>query len=72
MPVARSRTLEWRRSLEELCQKGGALEVAISRDGDRGHDLVWRLRILAVRDDGIVVENPGAFGRSLPLHAGTR
>ena len=72
MPVARSRTLEWRRSLEELCQKGGALEVAIARDGDRGHDLVWRLRILAVRDDGIVVENPGAFGRSLPLHAGTR
>ena len=72
MPAARSRTNEWRRSLEELCQKGGALEVAIARDDARGHDLVWRLRILDVRDTGIVVENPGALGRTLPLHAGTR
>jgi len=72
MPASRSRTLEWRRSLEELCQKGGSLEVAITRDDGRGHDLVWRLRILDVRDDGIVVENPGALGRALPLHAGTR
>ena len=72
MPASRSRTLEWRRSLEELCQKGGSLEVAITRDDGRGHDLVWRLRILDVRDDGIVVENPGALGRALPLHVGTR
>lgn len=72
MPASRSRTLEWRRSLEELCQKGGSLEVAITRDDGRGHDLVWRLRILAVRDDGIVVESPGALGRALPLHVGTR
>lgn len=72
MPASRSRTLEWRRSLEELCHKGGSLEVAITRDDGRGHDLVWRLRILDVRDDGIVVENPGALGRALPLHVGTR
>lgn len=72
MPASRSRTLEWRRSLEELGQKGGSLEVAITRDDGRGHDLVWRLRILDVRDDGIVVENPGALGRALPLHVGTR
>jgi hypothetical protein len=72
MPAARSRTNEWRKSLEELCQKGGALEVAVARDDARGHDLVWRLRIIAVRDDGITVENPGAFGRTLHLHAGTR
>ena len=72
MPAARSRTNEWRRSLEELCQKGGALEVAIARDDARGHDLVWRLRILEVKDAGIVVENPGAFGRTLALHVGTR
>lgn len=72
MPAARSRTNEWRRSLEDLCQKGGSLEVAIARDDARGHDLVWRLRILEVRDTGIVVENPGAFGRTLPLHIGTR
>jgi hypothetical protein len=72
MPAARSRTNEWRRSLEELCHKGGALEVAIARDDARGHDLVWRLRILEVKDTGIVVENPGAFGRTLALHVGTR
>lgn len=72
MPAARSRTNEWRRSLEELCQKGGALEVAVARDGAGGHDLVWRLRIIDVRDAGIVVENPGAFGRTVALHAGTR
>ena len=72
MPAARSRTNEWRKSLEELRDKGGAREVAIVRDDARGHDLVWRLRILDVRDTGIVVENPGALGRTLPLHAGTR
>ena len=72
MPAARSRTTEWRRSLEELCQKGGALEVAVSREEARGHDLIWRLRILEVTDAGIVVENPGAFGRTLALHVGTK
>ncbi len=72
MPAARSRTNEWRRSLEELAQKGGALEIAIARDGAGGTDLVWRLRILEVTDAGIVVENPGAFGRAMPLHTGTR
>lgn len=72
MPAARSRTNEWRKSLEELCAKGGALEVAVARDGAGGHDLVWRLRILDVGDAGIVVENPGAFGRTVPLHSGTR
>jgi hypothetical protein len=72
MPASRSRTQEWRRSLEELRDKGGSLEVAVARDDARGHDLVWRLRIIDVRDDGIVVENPGALGRALPLHVGTR
>lgn len=72
MPASRSRTQEWRRSLEDLRDKGGSLEVAVARDDARGHDLVWRLRIIDVRDDGIVVENPGALGRALPLHSGTR
>ncbi|MFM1936076.1 MAG: hypothetical protein RI990_1035, partial [Planctomycetota bacterium] len=72
MPASRSRTQEWRRSLEELRDKGGSLEVAVARDDARGHDLVWRLRIIDVRDDGIVVENPGALGRAMPLHSGTR
>lgn len=72
MPASRSRTHEWRRSLDELLHKGGALEVAVAREDARGHDLVWRLRLLEVSERGIVVENPGAFGRSMPLHDGTR
>ena len=72
MPASRSRTHEWRRSLDELLHKGGALEVAVAREDARGHDLVWRLRLLEVSEHGIVVENPGAFGRSMPLHDGTR
>jgi hypothetical protein len=72
MPASRSRTTEWRRSLEELCAKGGSLEVAVARGpATPGADLVWRLRILAVADDGITVENPGALGRTLPLRVDT-
>jgi len=72
MPASRSRTVEWRRSLEELCGKGGSLEVALVRgQGTEGGDLVWRLRILTVADDGITVESPGALGKTLPLRVGT-
>lgn len=72
MPASRSRTVEWRRSLEELCDKGGSLEIAVARpEGSEDPRLLWRLRILAVTDDGIVVETPGAFGRTVELHIGT-
>lgn len=72
MPASRSRTLEWRRTLDELWHKGGALEVAVARDDQQGHDLLWRLRILEVTDTAITVENPGALGRTMPFRTGTQ
>lgn len=71
MPASRSRTVEWRRSLEELCDKGGALEVAVAHDGG-GTDLLWRLRILQVSDEGITVDVPGTLGRTVKLNPGTQ
>jgi hypothetical protein len=57
--------------LEELCERGGSLEVAVAREGG-GSDLIWRLRIISVSDDGIVVETPSALGRTVKLSVGTR
>lgn len=45
--------------------------MAVAREGG-GSDLLWRLRILEVTDEGIVVETPGALGRTMKLSAGTR
>ncbi|MBL9140578.1 MAG: flagellar brake domain-containing protein [Phycisphaerae bacterium] len=72
MPASRSRTVEWRRSLEELSEKGGSLEIAVARpEGSEDPRLLWRLRILSVTDEGLVVEAPGALGRTVQLHLGT-
>ena len=66
MPASRSRTQEWRRSLQQILERGGALEFALSsapvapagspeaNDPRRvGSDLVWRVRLLALSDTEI-------------------
>jgi len=78
MPASRSRTTEWRRSLEQLRAREGAIELAVAHDhpgGDEGilgaSDLVWRVRVLDLSSDEVAVDLPFALGRAIELPAGT-
>ena len=75
MPARRSRTLEWRRCLEQVQERGGAIEIAVLRDYDRmadaaGSHLVWRVRLLEVAGDEIVVEPPTTLGEIIRVEVG--
>jgi hypothetical protein len=68
----RSRTLRWRSCLEQIQQRGGSIEIAITPPGGPAdRHLVWRVRLLDVRDDSIVVEQPAALGQVLPVASGS-
>ena len=75
MPARRSRTLEWRRCLEQVQERGGAIEIAIVRDYDHlpdapGSHLVWRVRLLEVSGDEIIVESPMTLGEVIRVETG--
>ena len=77
MPASRSRTTEWRRSLEQLRSREGAIEIAVARDGTDDEavlgasDLVWRVRVLDLSDTEVAVDLPFALGRAVELPVGT-
>lgn len=77
VPPNRSRTERWRDSIEQVRQRGGALEITLARGGDgspvpgaSGADLVWRVRLLDIRGDHLLVEQPAAAGKVIRLHQG--
>ncbi len=79
MPAKRSRTENWRRSLDQLHQRQGALEITLPRylhdpDHPRAdheqHDVIWRVRVMDLTDDAIVVERPSVLGRTIDLAEG--
>lgn len=75
MPANRSRTHNWRRCLEQIHGRGGSIEIAVDgavTGGDEGSHLVWRVRVLDLKADEIVVESPVALGRLIHLEAGVR
>ena len=79
MPAFRSRTLHWRRNLDQLARRGGTLEVAISpasdladatasvSDGPVPADFVWRLRIASIDEREIELELPEMLNRPVPV-----
>jgi hypothetical protein len=77
MPASRSRTTEWRRSLEQLRAREGAIEIAVARDGTDDEavlgasDLVWRVRVLDLSETEVAVDLPFALGRAVELPIGT-
>jgi hypothetical protein len=78
MPASRSRTVEWRRSLEQLREREGAIEIAVARDGAgddeaalNSADLVWRVRVLDLNTAEVAVDLPFALGRAVELPTGT-
>ena len=78
MPAVRSRTDNWRRSLQQIHERNGALEITLptveSGNNEDGawQNLVWRVRILDLTDDEIVVERPSALGVPMTLNEGVK
>ncbi|MCE7973030.1 MAG: hypothetical protein DYG92_01705 [Leptolyngbya sp. PLA1] len=73
VPANRSRTERWRELLEQIAARGGGIEVSIARPegGHEAPDLMWRVRLFHVGDDGLLVEMPAAAGRSFGMEPGT-
>lgn len=74
MPASRSRTERWRDCLHQVYERGGGLEISLSREGPdagRGADLVWRVRLLGVSDDDLTIEAPNTLGKSIVLERDT-
>lgn len=80
MPATRSRTENWRQTLQAVYEKGGALEITLPRHADAamGRDhypaadshLIWRVRILHLAPEEIVIEQPSALGHPVRLQPG--
>lgn len=71
VPANRSRTDRWRQSLHNIYERGGGLEFAIKHGEDDGiKDLVWRVRILGISENEILIEQPGAMGQSFRIDEG--
>jgi c-di-GMP-binding flagellar brake protein YcgR len=65
--------MHWRRCLEQIWQRHGAIEIAVLREyqgEEEGRHLMWRVRLLQIRDREIIIEHPGALGERMPLAAG--
>ena len=76
MPANRSRTQRWRDVLDQIAQRGGAIELSVAPPelgkGDEitPSDLIWRVRLAEVSDQALIVECPSAAGLSLSIDEG--
>jgi hypothetical protein len=71
MPASRSRTAEWKRSMQQIFERGGTLEVAVAAvDAERGGDLVWRLKIVSLEEESVIVEAPVMLGKHIRIESG--
>lgn len=86
MPATRSRTENWHRSLVQIYERGGALEITLPRyigkteagvptvvdpDSDQSaKNIIWRVRILDMDQDSIVVDQPMVLGQTFDLKDG--
>jgi hypothetical protein len=77
VPASRSRTERWRDCLRQVFERDGALEIAVPAPrtpqpgGCEGSDLVWRVRILGLKDTAILVEQPCTAGQWIDVLPGS-
>ncbi len=76
VPASRSRTERWRDCLRQVFERDGALEIAIPAPagGDSepsAGDLIWRVRILGLKDTAILVEQPSTAGQLIDVLPGS-
>ncbi len=75
VPANRSRTMEWRRCLRQIHERNGTLEIAVAREygeGEDGRHLVWRVHVLGVNDDEVIIEAPTTLGKTIHLKPGIK
>lgn len=78
VPATRSRTENWRQCLNDLFQKGGAIEITLAQNADNagsqqgGSDLIWRVRVMGLSDKEILIEQPAALGHTIRLQDGIK
>jgi hypothetical protein len=75
VPASRSRTERWKDCLHQILERGGGIEIAVAQPGAESGtvpDVMWRVRLLGLTDEEILVERPAAAGQAIPLPIGTR
>ena len=75
MAASRSRNTDWQKSLQQVLERRGALELAVARpDGapEDGVDIMWRSQLIGLHDEMIEVESPQALGRTVQLKEGAK
>lgn len=83
MPATRQRTENWRQCLWQIFERNGALEISLPNaqsgpDSKTGAEcggmspanLIWRVKILGIKDDELLVDLPYALGKTLDLEDG--
>ena len=63
MPANRSRTTRWRRCLEQIHERNGAIEIGLCSPETSvdGSDLLWRVRVVDLSPTELIVEQPLAL-----------
>jgi len=75
MNTNRSRTERWRACLQQIRDRSGSLEVSVDVDDASAMgatNLVWRVRLQAIDDERLVLEQPVALGQTMRLEPGLR
>jgi hypothetical protein len=75
VPASRSRTERWRDCLQQIADRGGALEITLDQhvaDGPPIGSLIWRVPVVGIGEDEILVERPLTLGKSIDLDDGAR
>lgn len=71
MAATRLRSMDWHRSLRQVQQRGGSLDIAIATDESVGCagevNVLWRVRLLEVAPDALLVEQPTTLGEAVQL-----
>ncbi len=77
MPANRSRTDRWRECLHQIHERNGGVEFAFARAdqtdeqaANQAGDLMWRVHVLGVSEDEILIEHPSAMGQALEVREG--
>jgi len=77
VPATRSRTEHWRRSLRQLHERGGSLEISIARPGQQvpepdasGVDLIFRCKVIGLSEEEILLQRPVTLGQPVPITGG--
>jgi len=71
--VPANRTHDWQRSLRQVYERGGSLDLAIATDHGQqqdGANVLWRVRLLDLTQDAIIVEQPSTLGSDVVLQPG--